>query len=219
MLKRSSRRYADNEEFHGFFGGLYKRNEFLLMISAAVFFGSLFIGYFLAGFLDQILAGTLRSFKDSISKGQIKLTTLSIFANNIKIAFYLYGGGIFIGITTLIMLAYNGIFIGYVASKFPVGDFVIYTIPHGIFELSGIIIAGAAGLRLASTIINIIRDILNIRRYMPIGEQLKHVLDVNYMEFKESLILFIIAAALIFIGAFIEANFTVAWGNFIKGVL
>ena len=53
MLKRSSRRYADNEEFHGFFWGLYKRNEFLLIISAAVFFGSLFIGYFLAGFLTR----------------------------------------------------------------------------------------------------------------------------------------------------------------------
>lgn len=219
MLKRSSRRYADNEEFHGFFGGLYKRNEFLLMISVVVFLGSLFIGYFLAGFLDQILIGTLRSFKDSISKGQIQLTTLSIFANNIKIALLLYGCGITLGIFTLGILAYNGIFIGYVASKFPVGDFVIYTIPHGIFELSGIIIAGAAGLRLASTIIHIIRDILDIRRYMPIGAQLKHVLDVNYMEFKDSLILVIIAAALILIGAFIEANFTIAWGNFIKSVL
>jgi uncharacterized membrane protein SpoIIM required for sporulation len=219
MLKRSSGRYADNEEFHGFFWGLYKRNEFLLIISAAVFLGSLFIGYFLSGFLDQILAGTLRSFKDSISKGQIQLTTLSIFTNNIKIAFLLYGSGIAFGIFTLGILAYNGVFIGYVASKFIVGDFIIYTIPHGIFELSGIVIAGAAGLRLASTIINIIRDVLDIRRYMPIGTQLKHVLDVNYMEFKESLILFIIAAVLILIGAFIEANFTVAWGNFIKGVL
>ena len=218
MLKRNSR-YADNEEFHGFFWGLYKRNEFLLIISAGVFFVSLFIGYFLAGFFDQIMASTLRSFKDSISKGQIKLTTFSIFANNIKIAFYLYGGGLLVGITTLIMLAYNGLFIGYVASKFNIGDFIIFTLPHGIFELSGIVVAGAAGLRLASTVVNIIRDVSSIRRYMPIGAQLRHVLDVNYLEFKESLTLFIIAAALILIGAIIEANFTLAWGNFIKSVI
>ena len=218
MLKRNSR-YADGEEFHGFFWGLYKRNEFLLIISAGIFFLSLFIGYFLAGFIDQIMASTLRSFKDSISKGQIKLTTFSIFANNIKIAFYLYGGGLLVGITTLIMLAYNGLFIGYVASKFNIGDFIIFTLPHGIFELSGIVIAGAAGLRLASTVVNIIRDVSSIRRYMPIGAQLRHVLDVNYFEFKESLTLFIIAAVLILIGAIIEANFTLAWGNFVKSVI
>lgn len=219
MLRRRSGRYSDDEKFHGFFWGLYKRNEFLLIISAAVFFGSLLVGYFLAGFVDPIMAGTFRSFKESISRGQIQLTTVSIFTNNIKIAFYLYGGGIFAGVTTLYLLAYNGLFIGYVASKFNVGDFIIYTIPHGIFELSGIVIAGAAGLRLASTIINIIRDVLDIRRYISLGEQLKNILDVNYPEFKESLALFIIAAVLIIIGSFIEANFTLAWGNFIKGVL
>ena len=218
MLRRRSGRY-DDEKFHGFFWGLYKRNEFLLIISAAVFFCSLFAGYFLAGFVDPIMAGTFRSFKESISRGQIQLTTVSIFTNNIKIAFYLYSGGIFAGVTTLYLLAYNGLFIGYVASKFNVGDFIIYTIPHGIFELSGIVIAGAAGLRLASTVINIIRDVLEIRRYMPVGEQLKNIYDVNYPEFKESLALFIIAAVLIITGAFIEANFTLAWGNFIKGII
>ncbi|MGZ7070231.1 MAG: stage II sporulation protein M, partial [Methanobacterium sp.] len=174
---------------------------------------------FLAGFVDQIMAGALKSFKDSISKGQIKLTTLSIFINNMKIAFFLYGGGIFVGITTLIMLAYNGLFIGYVASKFNIGDFLIYTIPHGVFELSGIVVAGAAGLRLASTVINILRDIFDIQRHMPVGEQLKSILDANYFEFKDSLKLFLIAAVLILIGAIIEANFTVAWGNFIKGII
>ncbi|MGZ7042996.1 MAG: stage II sporulation protein M [Methanobacterium sp.] len=217
MLER--RRYTDNNKFQGFFMGLYKRNEFLLIISAAIFFGSLFAGYFLAGFVDQIMAGALKSFKDSISKGQIKLTTLSIFINNMKIAFFLYGGGIFVGITTLIMLAYNGLFIGYVASKFNIGDFLIYTIPHGVFELSGIVVAGAAGLRLASTVINILRDIFDIQRHMPVGEQLKSILDANYFEFKDSLKLFLIAAVLILIGAIIEANFTVAWGNFIKGII
>ncbi|MGZ7159108.1 MAG: stage II sporulation protein M [Methanobacterium sp.] len=217
MLER--RRYTDNNKFQGFFMGLYKRNEFLLIISAAIFFGSLFAGYFLAGFVDQIMAGALKSFKDSISKGQIKLTTLSIFINNMKIAFFLYGGGIFVGITTLIMLAYNGLFIGYVASKFNIGDFLIYTIPHGIFELSGIVVAGAAGLRLASVVISILRDIFDIQRHMPVGEQLKSILDANYFEFKDSLKLFLIAAVLILIGAIIEANFTVAWGNFIKGII
>jgi len=218
LRRRRSGRYLDDEKFHGFWG-LYKRNEFLLIISAAVFFGSLFTGYFLADFVDPIMADTFRSFKESISSGQIQLTTISLFTNNIKIAFYLYSGGIFAGTITLYLLAYNGLFIGYVASKFNPLDFIIYTIPHGIFELPGIVIAGASGLRLASTIINIIRDVLDIKRHISPEEQLKNILDVNYPEFKESLALFIIAAVLILIGAFIEANFTLAWGNFIRSVL
>ncbi|MEN4006396.1 MAG: stage II sporulation protein M [Methanobacteriaceae archaeon] len=190
-----------------------------IIISAIVFFGSMFAGYFFAGFVDPIMADTFRSFKESIRSGQIQLTTVSIFTNNIKIAFYIYSGGILVGVTTLYLLAYNGLFIGYVASKFPIDDFIIYTIPHAIFELPGIVIVGAAGLRLASTVINVIRDVLEIKRYMPVGEQLKNIYDVNYPEFKESLTLFIIAAVLILIGAFIEANFTLAWANFIEGVI
>lgn len=219
MLERRSGRYGGDEEFHGLFGGLYKRNEMLLIISAAVFFGSLFLGYFLAGFLDHILAGTFNSFKDNVSKGQIQLTTSSIFINNIKIALSLYGIGIVFGIFTVIFLAYQGLFIGYAASKFIIGDFIILTIPHGIFEISGIIIAGAAGLRLGSTVLNIIRDSLEIKRYMPIMSQLRYVLEINYFEFKDSLKLFIIAAVLILIAAFIEANFTLAWASFIKGLI
>lgn len=217
MLERA--RYSDDSEFQGFFTGLLKRNEFFIIISALLLLGSLLAGYFLAGYMDQFMASALRSFKESISKGEIKLTTPSIFLNNIKIALYLYGGGIFLGITTIIMIVYNGIFIGYVASKFIIGDFIIYTIPHGIFELSGIVMAGTAGLRFASTIINILRDIFDIKRSMPLADQLKIILHANYFEFKDSLKLLLIAAVLILIGAFIEANFTVAWGNYLKGVI
>ncbi|HML05801.1 MAG TPA: stage II sporulation protein M [Methanobacterium sp.] len=216
MLERFER-FTEKDEYDGFFWGLYKRNEFLLIISAAVFFGSLFIGYFLAGFVDQILASSFNSFKDSISKGQIQLTTLSIFKNNLTVALRLYGFGIFFGVFTLLILAYQGLFIGYVASKFSIGDFIISTLPHGVFELPGIIIAGAAGLRLASTVVSIIRDLLEIKRYLPLGAQLKHILNLNYPEFKESLKLLAVAVVLILIAAYIEANLTIPWIKFVKG--
>jgi hypothetical protein len=54
---------------------------------------------------------------------------------------------------------------------------------------------------------------------MPVVDQLKIILHANYFEFKDSLKLFLIAAVLILIGAFIEANFTLAWGNYIKGII
>jgi stage II sporulation protein M len=216
MLKK---RFSDEKNYDGFFTGLYKRNEMFLIASAATFFGSLFIGYFLSGILDQLLAGTLKSFQESVNNGEIKLTTLSIFMNNLKVSLTIYAGGIIFGILTVGFLFFNGLFVGYAASKFPIGDFIIYTLPHGIFEISGLIIAGAAGFRLANTIINVIRDILNMKRYMPVGGQIKEILNINYWEFRESLTLFAIAIVLIFIAAIIEANFTIAWGNYIKSVI
>lgn len=81
------------------------------------------------------------------------------------------------------------------------GVFIIYTLPHGIFEISGIIVAGAAGFRLTSTIINI------IRRNTSISE--------HYWELKDSLILVAIAIILIFIAAVIEANISLPFGNYI----
>jgi stage II sporulation protein M len=211
------RRYSEHET-KGFIG-LFRRNEFVIIASAAIFFGSLIAGYFLAPLIDQIMSAALKSFKDSISKGEIQLNTLSIFLNNIKIAISLYGFGLSFGFFTILMLAYNGLFIGYVASQYNVGDFIIFTVPHGIFEISGIIIAGAAGFRLASTLIHVIKDIFKMERHVPIKEQLSDILDLNYFEFMDSLKLFLIAAVLILIAAFIEANFTLAWGNYIRGII
>ncbi|MGB9978427.1 stage II sporulation protein M [Methanobacterium sp.] len=213
------RRFSDEGKHYGFFTGLYKRNEMFLIASAFIFFASIFAGYFLSGMMDHFLSGTLKSLKEGVNNGQIKLTTLSIFANNIKIAFLIYGGGIVFGLVSLFYLVFNGLFIGYAASKYVIGDFILYTLPHGVFEIAGIIIAGAAGFRIASCIIHIISDMAHMKKYMPLVDQMGQILNVNYGEFKESLILFIIAAVLIFIAAIIEANFTIAWASYVKGII
>ena len=213
------KRFSNEEKHHGFFNGLYKRNEVFLIASAFIFFASMFAGYFLSGFMDHFLSGTLKSLKEGVNNGQIKLTTLSIFANNIKIAFFIYAWGLLFGIFTVGYLAFNGLFIGYAASKFVIGDFILYTLPHGVFEIAGIIIAGAAGFRLASCVIHIVSDLTHMKKYMPIGDQLGQILTINYDEFKESIILFLFAAVLIFIAAIIEANFTIAWASYVKGII
>jgi len=213
------KKYSDEKEHYGLFKGIYERNEMFLIASAAIFFGSMFAGYLLSGIIDQFLAGELQSLKQGVSSGQIQITTISIFANNIKIAFFTYASGIIFGLGPVIYLFYQGLFIGYTASKFSTGDFIIYTLPHGVFEVAGIIIAGAAGFRLASCVVHVMKDARHIKRYIPAGEQIEQILHVNYWEFKESVLLFIIAAVLIFIAAIIEANFTIAWANYIKGTI
>jgi len=204
------------ERYEGLISGLYNRNETFFMLSAMMFIASIFIGYAFAGMLEPIMAKMLDDFKRSL--GELQLTTLSLFANNIKIALLIYGGGLIFGVITAFYMISNGIFIGYTAAQFQLGDFIIYTLPHGVFELLGIIIAGAAGFKLASIELKILKGVLKLQSDFSMSNQLKYLLEANWDEFKDTLVLMAIAAVLILIGAIIEANFTISWASYIKGV-
>lgn len=200
----------------GLLGGLYHRNETFLIIAAAIFLVSIFIGYVHPGILDSFLAGQLQDFQKNISQGVIQLNTLSIFTNNLFTALVIYVG---IGIWTSWYLFINGAFIGYVGSKVNIGNFLIFTVPHGIFEVTAIIISGAAGFRLASAIVHYLDGVTKINPSISIRNQLGYLLEANADEFKDSLTLFGIAVILLFIAAIIEANFTIAWGHYIQSLL
>jgi len=201
-----------------FFIGLYKRNETILLLSAVILLGSMVIGYILSGLLDPILGGVFEGFRNSVTEGTIQLTTLSIFTNNFKVAIVIYITGLTLGIVSAYFLLFQGIFTGYVASKYYLPNFLIYTIPHGIFEVTAIIIAGAAGFRLASGFFNFLKGISKMNDRIPIKSQLGYLLEANADEFKDSLKLFIIAVVILFIAAIIEANFTIPFGNYIRSI-
>lgn len=131
----------------------------------------------------------------------------------------MYLGGVIIGVGTAFFLIYNGSFIGYSGAQFPLGDFIIATIPHGVFEIIGIIIAGAAGFRLANVIINILKGVLKLQSDFSITNQFKFLLEANYDDFKDTLVLMGIAIVLILIAAIIEANFTLGWIQYMKSVI
>lgn len=207
------------ERYEGFFGGLYKRNEKLLMLSAAILLISILLGYALSDLISVFMASVFGDFKRNVTSGQIQLTTLSIFVNNFKVALEIYIFGAIFGIGTIFFLAFNGLFIGYAATQFPLGDYIIFTIPHGIPEILGIIIAGTAGFRLASCVVNIFRGMTHMRSDISRSNQFRYIIELNSDEFYESLKLFGIAVVLLLIAAFIEANITLAWGQFIRSTL
>ena len=204
------------EKYDGFFGGLYRRNETFLMLSAALLLVSILIGYAFADLLSPVLGIVFGDFQNKVVQGQIQLTTLSIFLNNLHVALSIYFGGLLIGTISAIYLIMNGLFIGYAGTQFPLGDYILYTIPHGIPELLGIIISGAAGFRLASCILHILQDLTRMRSDISRTNQFKYVLEVHVDEFWESLKLLSIAIILLLIAAFIEANITLQWASFIK---
>jgi uncharacterized membrane protein SpoIIM required for sporulation len=184
-----------------------------------IFIVSILLGYAFAGMLEPILGSVLGDLKRRISQGELKLTTLSIFANNLKVAFIIYAGGIILGVITVIYLFVNGAIIGYTAAQFSIGDFIIYTAPHGVFEMVGIIIAAAGGFRLANVVLNLMRGLLHLQTDFSITSQVKYLLEVNLDDFKDSLVLFGIAVILLLIAAFIEANLTIIWANYMKTIL
>lgn len=207
------------EKYDGFFGGLYKRNETFLMLSTAILLISILMGYALASVLSPILGSIFGDFKRRVVQGQIQLTTISIFSNNIKVALFIYVGGLLFGSITALYLITNGLFIGYAGTQFPLGDYILFTIPHGILELIGIIISGAAGFRLASCVYHIFQGLTNMKSDISRSNQFKYILEINMDEFWESIKLLAIAIVFLIVAAFIEANLSIAWGNYIKSVI
>lgn len=206
------------EKYEGLISGLYNRNETYFILSAMMFIASIFIGYAFAGMLEPILGKMLGDFKRRLVQGELQLTTFSLFANNLKVALLLYGGGLIFGLVTAFYLISNGVFIGYTAAQFQLGDFIIYTLPHGVFEVLGIIIAGAAGFKLGSIVINILKGLLKLQSDFSMSNQVKYLLEANWDDLKDTLIMMGIAVVLILIAAIIEANFTITWASYMKGV-
>jgi len=197
---------------------LFKRNKFVLTLAVVIFFSFVFIGI-LIGYFSPALAGKLlTTFINALHKAIIERTTSSIFIHNFQSLLLSYVGGL-TGIIPAISLLGNGFlygaFLGYFMNGGVVGhygisnpgDFIIYTLPHGIFEIPGFIIASAAGFRLTTLVAGLIK-----------GKMDKTPASEHYWKLKDSLALFAIAVILIFIAAIIEANLSVPVGNYITGL-
>ena len=78
--------------------------------------------------------------------------------NNISVAFRCFAGGMVLGIGTLLVLFFNGMFMGSVAGHLTrldyVDTFYPFVVGHGSFELTAIVFSGAAGLRLGYAILH-----------------------------------------------------------------
>lgn len=77
--------------------------------------------------------------------------------NNIRVAFEAFAGGITACLFTMVVLAENGANLGEAAGLFAhagkQAQFYGLVLPHGLLELSSVIVAGAAGLRLGWALI------------------------------------------------------------------
>ena len=77
--------------------------------------------------------------------------------NNISVAFQCFAGGIFFGVGSLFFLAYNGVvagsLAGYLTARGHGETFYAFVVTHGAFELTAIVLSGAAGLALGHALL------------------------------------------------------------------
>jgi len=204
-----------NVNYKSFFVNLYNRNKIFLNSSIVIFLVSIVVGGvgpFLSGsFHNYMINLTLNYFPEIRGDNP---TTFAIFLNNSTLAFlYLYIGGFGFGIISTLQLIKIGLLTSFISVKYPYS--ILFLLPHGIVELSAYVIATAAGFKLLSIPIIMIRDSIGIQNDIPINDQINKVLDVNYLKFKDSVILLVIAIFLLFIAAIIEANITAPLAHYI----
>jgi uncharacterized membrane protein SpoIIM required for sporulation len=78
-------------------------------------------------------------------------------SHNISIAFQCFAGGLFAGVGSVLFLAYNGAVIGgvagYLTERGLSSAFYSFVVTHGAFELTAIVLAGGAGLKLGHSLL------------------------------------------------------------------
>jgi uncharacterized membrane protein SpoIIM required for sporulation len=114
--------------------------------------------------------------------------------NNIGIAFRTFAGGVLFGIGSVFFLVFNGLYIGAVAGHLTqmgyTETFYSFIVGHGAFELTAIVFAGAAGLKLGYALIN------------PGQLKLTHALRLAG---RDAVVIMFGTALMLLIAAFIEA--------------
>jgi uncharacterized membrane protein SpoIIM required for sporulation len=131
------------------------------------------LGLLLAGAVAGWLAVDLRpdltdslvpqSGFDQLARGQVQslpaapLLGTVIITNNIKVAAVCFLGGALAGVPTALLLAANGWMLGTIAAAVHQGGYDLafwsLIVPHGVLELSIIVISGACGLYVGSALL------------------------------------------------------------------
>ncbi|WP_394697692.1 stage II sporulation protein M [uncultured Methanomethylovorans sp.] len=172
------------------------RNKSLILAS----FGTFLLGTIVAIFSLYHFSDTPNTTytNEMFTPGNDHLTTIILIQRNGLVLLYLLFGSLFLGSITVLNLFTNGMIFGAATASafqyYSITKALALIIPHAIFELPAIWIAGAAGFKIPC---ELIRYITNKKEYF-----------LNRNEIKDFLLLTGTAFALVIIAAFIEVNVT-----------
>lgn len=163
---------------HGF-PSLIKKEAFLFFISTGIFIFSFLFSFFITMYQEDYALSFVPSeyvdaLKDNGSESvsiNYSVASVFIFTNNIRVGIIAFALGITFGAGTVYVLANNGMLLGAVAAiatNYGYGyNFWSLILPHGIPELFCIFVCGAAGLKIAKSML--FPGILSRRRSFALG--------------------------------------------------
>ena len=146
------------------------------------------------------------------------VSVISLFINNEWGGIVTYVGSIFFAIPAFVMLIYNALNLGALGSLFNIAmpngglRYIIYLIPHGIFEITATVIQSVAGILFFLFIWRFIKALRSSETHGA-----SDAFEKSKKPFVQSLILMIFATILLIIAAPIEAYVSVPFSNFILG--
>jgi uncharacterized membrane protein SpoIIM required for sporulation len=150
-----------------------RAHRWYVAIAAATFFlPAIVLGFLVYWRPEMILSvvspDTASSFEEmysptarSIGRARTASTDWAMFGyyirNNIGVSFQCFAGGLFAGIGSLFFLAYNGAFggalAGYLTERGLSSTFYSFIATHSSFELTAIVLSGAAGLKIGNSLL------------------------------------------------------------------
>ncbi|MFB6183808.1 MAG: stage II sporulation protein M [Haloarculaceae archaeon] len=163
------------------------------------------VGLFLAGFvlgvavIEAIPLETLARYATGVeSPLPDRITTWTIFANNVLAMSMLLAGSVTLGLLTVVGLFFNGLVVGVVgnAALQATSPVVVLAliVPHGILELPALLTAGAIGLRVPH----------RVSRYLLGYDET----PLSRVELYEVAVLVVLVTAALAVAAFVEAEYT-----------
>ena len=144
---------------------------------------------------------------------------LELFIHNASSGIMVYLASVFFAIPAVVMIAYDGVNMGLIGPLFntilPNGGmfFIIYLIPHGIFEITASVIQSACGILLFLFIFRFVKALLGSETSGMSG-----AFEKTKKPLIQSLVLLGFSIVLMLIAAPIEAYFSVPFAEFIMGV-
>jgi uncharacterized membrane protein SpoIIM required for sporulation len=162
-------RSASLREFvsHGYWRRICERPALLALAAALLFVPLLLAGFWAAGDPAAALGLVPEQFRPAAEPGS-GVSSLSasdsaglageIYTNNIRVALLEVAGGVPAGLGTAALAIYNGTFIGALGGIVIAGGdaeaFFALVVPHGVLELSLIVVAALAGLRIGAAVVD-----------------------------------------------------------------
>jgi len=198
-----------------------KENKKMILVFYAIFFISFILSAALVGgHMENVIDDTPDSAGGS-KDGNVTATEL--FLHNELGGIEVYIASILFGIPAIIEIIYNGVSLGLTGALLshfmPKGwiQYIIYLIPHGIFEFTAMVIQSVAGILLFLFIVDFLKGLIRSEKN-GFKEKVIFSYEENNKRFIQSLVLMIFCTILLLIAAPIEAYVSIPLSNFILGV-